>query len=406
MTELKWSIRKMSLKKVAAFLLIMCVCITTVGMNVKATDGGSMNVTEVGATPQDGQTPDAGKPKPPTPQPSKPTPQPSKPAVTHVSGVSLSKSSITIPVRKTATLTATVAPAAASNKNISWKSSDTKVATVSNKGVVTAKKAGKATITVTTADGNKKATCAVTVAEVKLNATSMPLQVGKSTSALKVSSKYPSNDKVKGWKSSNTKIAAVNSKGKVTGKKVGKAKVTVTMKSGATATCTVKVQKAKVVTKKLAISSKKLTLQKGKKATLTVTRNPVSATEKITWKSSNTKVATVTNKGVVKGKKAGKATITAKTSNGKKVTCKVTVKNPSVTLVKKSATIRVGKTTTIKVKSTFPKNDKVKSYKSSNKKVATVSNKGVVKGKKAGKATITVTMKSGAKTTFKVTVKK
>lgn len=401
MTELKWSIRKLSLKKAAAFLLIMCVCITTVGMNVNATDGGNMYVSEVGATPQDGQSPDSGKP---TPTPT-PTPTP-KPTVTHVTGVSLSKRSVIIPVKKTVQLTATVAPAKANNKNVSWKSSDTKVATVSSKGLVTAKKAGKATITVTTADGSKKATCTVTVAEVKLNATSMPVQVGKSTTALKVSSKYPSNDTVKSWKSSNTKIATVTSKGKVTGKKVGTAKITVTMKSGATATCTVKVQKAKVVTKKLLISSKKLTVQKGKKATLTVTRNPVSATEKITWKSSNTKVATVTSKGVVKGKKAGTATITAKTSNGKKATCKVTVKNPSVTLAKKSATIKVGKTTTIKVKSTFPKNDKVKSYKSSNTKVATVTSKGVVKGKKAGKATITVTMKSGAKTTFKVTVKK
>ena len=64
-------------------------------------------------------------------------------------------------------------------------------------------------------------------------------------------------------------------------KKTGTAKVTVTMKSGAKATCSVKVQKGKVVTKKLTLSSKKLALQKGKKATLTVTRNPITATEKL-----------------------------------------------------------------------------------------------------------------------------
>lgn len=178
------------------------------------------------------------------------------------------------------------------------------------------------------------------------------------------------------------------------------------MNSGATAKCTVTVQKGKVTTKKLVIDTKKLTLQKGKTTTLKVTRNPISAKEKITWKSSNKKVATVDKNGKVKGIKAGTATITATSSNGKKVTCKVTVKNPSVKLKKTKATIKVGKTTTIKIKSTFPANDKVKSYTSSNKKVATVDKKGRVKGIKAGKATITVKMKSGAKVKFTVIVEK
>lgn len=90
------------------------------------------------------------------------------------------------------------------------------------------------------------------------------------------------------------------------------------MKSGAKATCSVKVQKGKVVTKKLTLSSKKLALQKGKKATLTVTRNPITATEKLTWTSSNKKVATVDKNGKVTAKKAGKATITVKSANGKR----------------------------------------------------------------------------------------
>ena len=61
-----------------------------------------------------------------------------------------------------------------------------------------------------------------------------------------------------------------------------------------------------------------MTLLKGKSETLAVIRNPISATEKITWTSSNKKVATVSSKGKVTAKKAGTATITAKTSNGKK----------------------------------------------------------------------------------------
>lgn len=82
----------------------------------------------------------------------------------------------------------------------------------------------------------------------------------------------------------------------------------------------------KIKTKKLVISSKKLTVKKGKKATLTVTRVPKDATDQIKWSSSNKKVASVNQKGRVTAKKKGKAVITAKSENGKKVTCKITVK--------------------------------------------------------------------------------
>lgn len=322
-----------------------------------------------------------------------------KPAPT---GVTLNKKSATVVKGKTLQLKATVAPANASSTSVTWKSSKTSVATVSNSGKVTAKAAGTATITATTVNG-KKATCKVTVAAVTLNAKSIPLQVGKSTTAVKVATKSPSNDKVKSYKSSNTKIATVNSKGKVTAKKVGKATITVTMKSGATAKYTVNVQKGKVVTKSLKLDAKSKTLLKGKKATLKVTRNPISATEKITWSSSNKKVVTVDKNGKITAKKAGTATITAKASNGKKATCKVTV--PGVTLKATKATIKVGKTTTIKVKSTVVKKDKVKSYKVANSKIAKVDSKGKVTGLKKGKTSVTVTMKSGATAKFTVTVK-
>jgi uncharacterized protein YjdB len=225
---------------------------------------------------------------------------------------------------------------------------------------------------------------------------------GKSSN-ITVSSKYPTNDTVTGYKSSNTDVATVNSSGKVTGVAAGTATITVTMRTGATARCKVTVQP---VTKSLSLSRTTLTLQTKKSATLKATRNPSGAKETITWKSSNTSVATVNSSGKVTAVKAGTATITAQTSNGKKATCKVTVKNPSVTLTKTSGSIKAGKTVTIAIKSQFPSNDTVKSYKSSNTGVATVNSKGVVKGVKAGTATITVTMASGAKATFKVTVTK
>lgn len=81
-----------------------------------------------------------------------------------VTGVSLDKTSAELKVGDTLTLTATVAPDTATNKNVSWSSSDENVATVAN-GTVTAKAAGSAVITVKTADGGKEASCTITVTE-------------------------------------------------------------------------------------------------------------------------------------------------------------------------------------------------------------------------------------------------
>jgi uncharacterized protein YjdB len=147
-------------------------------------------------------------------------------------------------------------------------------------------------------------------------------------------------------------------------------------------------------------------VQKGKSSNITVSSKYPTNDKVTSYKSSNTAVAKVDSKGKVTGVAAGTATITVTMKTGATATCKVTVKNPSVTLTKTSGSIKVGKTVTIAIKSKFPTNDTVKSYKSSNTSVATVNSKGVVKGVKAGTATITVTMASGAKATFKVTVKK
>ena len=136
----------------------------------------------------------------------------------------------------------------------------------------------------------------------------------------------------------------------------------------------------------------------GKKATIKVTKTKV--TGKVTFKSSNKKVTTVNSKGVITGKKAGKAVITVKVGKyTKKLTVKV--KKPSFKLVKSSAKLKKGKKTTIKVKAAPV--SKV-TYKTSNKKVATVNSKGVVTAKKKGTAKITVKC-NGITKTFKVTVK-
>ena len=136
----------------------------------------------------------------------------------------------------------------------------------------------------------------------------------------------------------------------------------------------------------------------GKNATIKVTKTKV--TGKVTFKSSNKKVATVNSKGVITGKKAGKAVITVKVGKyTKKLTVKV--KKPSFKLVKSSKKKKKGNKTTIRVKAAPV--SKV-TYKTSNKKVATVNSKGVVTAKKKGTAKITVKC-NGITRTFKVTVK-
>ena len=149
----------------------------------------------------------------------------------------------------------------------------------------------------------------------------------------------------------------------------------------------------------LTFAKPKVTLYKGqKKAQTAKVTGKVKAP---VYTSSNTKIATVDKKtGKVTAKAAGKVTITAKIGN-LKATYTVTVKNPTLKLTKASASVKVGKTTRITAKAT--PSGKI-TYKSSNKKVATVSSNGTVKGIKKGTAKITVTC-NGVSKTFKVTVK-
>ena len=173
---------------------------------------------------------------------------------------------------------------------------------------------------------------------------------------------------------------------------------------------------AKKVTK-LTLNKKSATLYQGadkaySSITLKATVKPSKAA-KVKFTTSNKKIATVTAKGVVKAKKSGKVTITAK-AGSKKAVCKVTVKKVSkkvkkVTVKKSKVTVYVGKTSKISATVTPAKATikKVK-YTTSNKKVATVTAKGVIKGVKAGTAKITVAAVDGSKkkTTVTVTVKK
>ena len=252
--------------------------------------------------------------------------------VYNVESVRLDKTSITLTEGDSETLTATVYPDNATNKNVSWKSSDESVATVSN-GVVTALKAGTVTITVTTEDGSKTATCQVTVnariynvESVSLDKTNITLIEGDSETL--TATVYPDNatNKNVSWKSSDESVAAV-SNGTVTALKAGTATITVTTEDGGkTATCQVTVNARIYNVESVSLDKTNITLIEGDSETLTATVYPDNATNKnVSWKSSDESVAAVSN-GTVTALKAGTATITVTTEDGRKTaSCQVIV---------------------------------------------------------------------------------
>ena len=146
----------------------------------------------------------------------------------------------------------------------------------------------------------------------------------------------------------------------------------------------------------------------GQSLQLKVKVTPANTTQKITWASSKKKVATVSQNGKVTPKKKGKTTITAKLPNGKKVTWKIIVKEikaKKIILNKKKATLRVGDTLKLQGK-LKPKGATAKiKWKSSKKKVASVSKNGKITAKKKGKAVITAQLPDGKKATCRITVK-
>lgn len=287
------------------------------------------------------------------------------------------------------------------SEDVYYVSNNPEIVTVEeDSGLMTAVKEGTTYVTAWVDDQSR--ICIVTVKDhtIKLDKSSASLYtVGSgSTMTLRVSI---DGTQVSGrqatWTSSNSSVTTVSTSGIVTGKSVGTAVITAEA-NGKKAICTVTVKAATI-----GLNKTKATLYTKKKnrILLTATVNGTkAAASQVSWTSSNKKVASVSGSGVVTAKRKGTVTITAR-ANGKTATCRVTVKKPTLRLVKKSAKIRRGKKVRIRVKAT-PKG-KV-TYKSKNKKVATVSKKGVVRGKKKGKARIQVKC-NGVTKTFTVRVR-
>ncbi len=381
-------------------------------------------------------------------------------ATTPVTGVKLSAESISLGINGAEALIAVVEPENATNPKVTWTSSDESIVTVDENGNIKGLKAGTAIVTVTTEDGNYTATCEVTVSKEKAKdvaVTGVKINGGKTVtvgSTIRLTATVsPSNatNKSVTWSSSNSKVATVDRYGNVKGLKAGKATITVRAEDGgfkATYTVTVKAKQTSTQnstqnstqkpTEKptntptqtpsqstVKVTGVKITGGKdiyvGDSITLTAAITPSNATnKKVTWSSSNSKVATVDAKGNVKGLKEGKVTITVRAEDGGfKATYTVTVKakstnTPSQSTVKVTGVkitggkdIYVGDSVTLTavITPSNATNKKVK-WESKNNGIATVSDKGVVKGVKEGTAEIKVTTEDGGFTaTYTITVK-
>ena len=302
-----------------------------------------------------------------------------------VTSITLDKTSLSMQVGETETLTATIKPDDATDKTVVWTSSDGSVASVSN-GKITALKSGKATITAKS--GTCSAECMVTVSvnteSITLDKTTLSLAVGESATLTATVKPDDATDKAVTWSSSDESVVKVDN-GKVTAVKSGKATVTAKC-GGKTAECAVTVT---VPTGSVTLDKTTLSLAVGETEQLTATVKPDDATDKnVTWTSSDESVAKVVN-GKVTAVKSGKATITAK-CGGKTAECAVTVTVPvtSLTLDRTTLSLAVGETAqltaTVKPDDATDKNV---SWTSSDEFVAKVDD-GKVTAVKSGKATI------------------
>ena len=334
-------------------------------------------------------------------------PTPPAPTTVSVTGVSLNKTSLSLVEGGSESLTATVSPDDATNKAVSWKSSDTGVATVDGSGKVTAVKAGSTTITVTTTDGSKTATCSVTVTSktvsvtgVKLDNGKLELKAGETSQLTATVDPSDASDKSLEWTSSDAKIATVDASGKVTAVGVGSATITVKTKDGGkTATCAVTV--APVAVEGVTVDPAKSEVVEGNTVQLKATVSPADAAQEVEWTSSDSDIATVDKNGLVTTIKPGTVYIVvrSKAYTDKQASCEVIVKQDdklkSIAFDASEIQLETGQSRTLKVVFTpdYAANKNV-SWSSSDPSIASVKD-GNVTGVKEGKATITVTSEDG-----------
>ncbi len=290
--------------------------------------------------------------------------------VTVTNTITLNKKKLTVYTCQSPQLKATAIPSG----TVKWQSSNKSVVTVSKKGKLSPLKTGSATITATT--NGVSASCKITVKKPTLELESTKRVYLKNPVELDFKA-TPKGDIT--WKSSDETIAEVNSEGKVTPKKRGTVTITASF-HGLKKTCKVTVRKPSVK-----MSTENVILFAESDHTLNASAHPSS---KLTFRSSNPKVAKVSKNGRITGVRSGTATVTASVP-GAKVSCEVTVLKNSHKINRSSQTLMVGASTTIYMSDTSA-NDNV-TYELSNPSVAKLDvNKNVctITARETGKATL------------------
>jgi uncharacterized protein YjdB len=220
--NVSWSSDNADVATVTASGLVTGVTAGTAAITVTTADGGKTASCDVTVSPPGDSVP--------------------------VTGVSLNKTSATISLGASETLTAAITPSNATNQNVTWSTSNSGVAVVSTGGVVTSVSVGTATITVKTDDGNKTATCSVTVNPIPVTGvaiiqpTTTSINVGVTLTLIpEITPPNATNQNVT-WSSGNTTVATVSTSGVVTGVSIGTAIITVkTVDGNKTATCNITV---------------------------------------------------------------------------------------------------------------------------------------------------------------------
>jgi uncharacterized protein YjdB len=324
-----------------------------------------------------------------------------------VASVSVSPSPASMSVGQTLQLTATTRDANGtplSGRVVTWTTSDATVAPVSGSGLVTGRAAGSATITATSE--GKSGTSGVTIASVPVASVAVTpspasVQVGSTvqlTATPQDANGTPLTGRVVTWTSSDTMIAPVSGSGLVTGRAPGSATITATSEgtSGTSALTVLGVPVASVT-----VTPSPTTVPVGQTVQLTATPKDANGApltgRLVIWTSSDTTIAKVSGSGLVTGRAAGSATVSA-TSEGKTGTSTVSVAIvpvASVTVTPSPATVPVGQTAqltaTPKDANGAPLAGRVVTWTSSDTTIARVSGSGLVTGRAAGLATVSAT---------------
>jgi len=329
--------------------------------------------------------------------------------------ISVSKDSLTLNPGNTYQISPTVLPAGKDSR-VTYKTSRSSVATVSSTGLITIKKAGTATITITSR-ANKEVTAKISINAVNLPAPdsmkiTAPSSVVNKGGELQLSiSPYPSgtNTEVK-WSTSSSSIARISSDGVVTGRKAGKVTITATSKwdKKVKATFEVSVYDPASPTS-VRLNAGVITMEIGEKREMEATVYPVGCkNSKLKWRSTSSSIAKVSSSGVITARRAGTAIISATSTYNTSIAgnVMVTVVNrsapKSIQLSVSDRQMPIGGTMQLTAAPSPSGASRLFKYSSSNSKIISIDENGLMTAKKAG--TVTITVKSSKSSSIKATI--